>query len=131
MFWGNIAALIQKNIKRMMAYSSIAHAGYLAIGLAAWGEPARMAVLFYLVVYVFMNAAAFGLILLVRKGGRFGEDVDDLRGLAGRSPLAAAVHPRRASLPDRHPADGRVHGQVFPVRRGRGKGMFSWPPPER
>jgi NADH-quinone oxidoreductase subunit N len=90
MFWGNIAALIQKNVKRMMAYSSVAHAGTIAIGLAAWGEPARWAVLFYILVYVIMNAAAFGMVLLVRKGDAFGETVDDFRGLAGKSPLAAA-----------------------------------------
>ena len=91
MFWGNLAALTQKNLKRMMAYSSIAHSGYIVIGLAAWGEPARMAVLFYVFVYVFMNAAAFGLILLVRKGEGFGEDVDSLRGLARKSPLLATA----------------------------------------
>jgi NADH-quinone oxidoreductase subunit N len=89
MFWGNIAALIQSSVKRLMAYSSIAHAGYLAIGLAAWGETARLAVLFYVFIYVFMNAAAFGLILLIRKGPGFGEEVSALRGLAKRSPLAA------------------------------------------
>jgi NADH-quinone oxidoreductase subunit N len=91
MFWGNLAALTQKNLKRMMAYSSIAHSGYIVIGLAAWGGQARTAVLFYLVVYVFMNAAAFGLILLVRRGRGFGEDVDGLRGLARRAPLTAAA----------------------------------------
>lgn len=90
MFWGNLAALVQTNVKRLMAYSSIAHAGYIAIGLAAWGETASMAVLFYLVVYLFMNAAAFGLILLFRKGDGFGENIDDMRGLARKSPLAAA-----------------------------------------
>jgi len=90
MFWGNIAALLQTNIKRLMAYSSVAHAGYIAIGLAAWGEPARWAILFYVVVYVIMNAAAFGMILLLRRGGTFGETVDDFRGLARKSPLAAA-----------------------------------------
>jgi NADH-quinone oxidoreductase subunit N len=89
MFWGNLGALVQTNVKRMMAYSSIAHAGYIAIGLAAWGETASMAVLFYLVVYLFMNAAAFGMILLFRKGDGFGETIDDMRGLARRSPLAA------------------------------------------
>jgi NADH-quinone oxidoreductase subunit N len=91
MFWGNLAALTQKNLKRMMAYSSIAHSGYIAIGLAAWGEQARAAVLFYIFVYVFMNAAAFGLILFVRRGKGFGEDVDSLRGLARKSPLAATA----------------------------------------
>ncbi len=89
MFWGNIAALVQENIKRMMAYSSIAHAGFLAIGLAAWGDEARTAVLFYVFIYVFMNAAAFSIVLLVRKPTGFGEKISDLRGLARTSPWAA------------------------------------------
>jgi NADH-quinone oxidoreductase subunit N len=90
MFWGNLAALTQASLKRMLAYSSIAQAGYLAIGLAAWQGPGSLAVLFYAAVYVVMNAAAFGLILLVDRGGRFDESVDGLRGLVRRAPLAAA-----------------------------------------
>jgi NADH-quinone oxidoreductase subunit N len=90
MFWGNLAALTQTSLKRMLAYSSIAQAGYLAIGLAAWQGPGSLAVLFYAAVYVVMNAAAFGLILLVDRGGRFDESVDGLRGLVRRAPLAAA-----------------------------------------
>ena len=90
MFWGNLAALTQASLKRMLAYSSIAQAGYLAIGLAAWEGPGSLAVLFYAAVYVVMNAAAFGLILLVDRGGRFDESVDGLRGLVRRAPLAAA-----------------------------------------
>jgi NADH-quinone oxidoreductase subunit N len=90
MFWGNIAALTQKSLKRMLAYSAIAHAGYLAIGLAAWGEAARPAILFYAAAYVVMNAAAFALPLAARRGDRFAEDIDGLRGLSRRSPLAAA-----------------------------------------
>jgi NADH-quinone oxidoreductase subunit N len=90
MFWGNLAAMTQSSAKRMLGYSAIAQAGYLAIGLAAWGETARMAVLFYIVVYILMNSAAFGLILLVDKGGRFDESVDGLRGLVRRAPLASA-----------------------------------------
>jgi NADH-quinone oxidoreductase subunit N len=90
MFWGNLAALTQKSLKRMLGYSAIAQAGYLAIGLAAWGDAARTAVLFYIVAYVVMNAAAFGLILLVDGGGRFDETVDGLRGLVRRAPVAAA-----------------------------------------
>lgn len=90
MFWGNLAALRQDNIKRLMAYSSIAHAGYLAIGLAAWSETARSAILFYLFVYVFMNAAAFATVLLARREPGFKENVSDLRGLIRISPLAAA-----------------------------------------
>jgi NADH-quinone oxidoreductase subunit N len=91
MFWGNLAALTQKSLKRMMAYSSVAHAGYLAIGLAAWGEEARSAVLFYILIYAVMNAAGFALVLLVRREAGFGEDIDGLRGLAGRSPLLAGA----------------------------------------
>ncbi len=90
MFWGNLAALTQKSVKRMLAYSSIAQAGYLAIGLASWSGSDGMAVLFYVVVYVVMNAAAFGLILLVDRGGRFDETIDGLRGLVRRAPVAAA-----------------------------------------
>jgi NADH-quinone oxidoreductase subunit N len=90
MFWGNLAALSQTSLKRMLAYSSIAQAGYLAIGLAAWEGSTGMAVLFYVLVYVVMNAAAFGLILLVETRGRFDESVDGLRGLARRAPVAAA-----------------------------------------
>jgi NADH-quinone oxidoreductase subunit N len=90
MFWGNLAALTQKSLKRMLGYSAIAQAGYLAIGLAAWGETGRTAVLFYVVAYIIMNAAAFGLILLVDRGGRFDESVDGLRGLARRAPAGAA-----------------------------------------
>ncbi|HPW18227.1 MAG TPA: NADH-quinone oxidoreductase subunit N [Candidatus Aminicenantes bacterium] len=90
MFWGNLAAMTQKSLKRMLAYSAVAQAGYLAIGLAAWGESGRMAVLFYVVAYILMNAGAFGLILLVDRGGRFDESVDGLAGLARRAPVAAA-----------------------------------------
>jgi NADH-quinone oxidoreductase subunit N len=90
MFWGNIAALTQKNIKRMMAYSSIAHAGYIMMGLAAFGARGNMAVLFYLFVYLFMNAAAFGMILLVQKSNGFGENIEDMRGFAKKSPMMAA-----------------------------------------
>ncbi|TAL38430.1 MAG: NADH-quinone oxidoreductase subunit N [Spirochaetes bacterium] len=90
MFWGNIAALVQDNVKRMMGFSSIAHAGYLMIGLAAAGSAGTTALLFYLLAYFFMNATAFALILLVQKGQGFGERVDDLRGLARHAPLSAA-----------------------------------------
>ncbi|HSA94531.1 MAG TPA: NADH-quinone oxidoreductase subunit N [Acidobacteriota bacterium] len=89
MFWGNLAALTQRSLKRMLAYSAIAQAGYLAIGLAAWEGSGGMAVLFYAAVYVVMNAGAFGLILLVDRGGRFDESVEGLAGLARRAPLAA------------------------------------------
>jgi NADH-quinone oxidoreductase subunit N len=123
MFWGNIAALVQRNVKRLLAYSSIAHAGYLAIGLAAWGESARWAVLFYAVVYVIMNAAAFGMLLLFRREGTFGETVDDFRGLARRSPLAAAsLLVLLLSLAGIPPTAGFM-GKYFLFAAAVGKGM--------
>ncbi len=91
MFWGNVAALHQENIKRMMAYSSIAHAGYMAIGLVALGPRGIQAVLFYLFAYLFMNTAAFALVLVVQARGGFGERVSDLAGLARRQPLLSAA----------------------------------------
>ncbi len=124
MFWGNIAALIQTNIKRMMAYSAIAQAGYIVIGLAAWGELAQTAVLFYLFIYVFMNAAAFGMILLVRKGETFGETVDDMRGLARRSPgAAAAILIILLSLTGIPPTAGFI-GKYFLFASAVEKGMY-------
>ncbi len=123
MFWGNIAALAQRNLKRLMAYSSIAHAGYLAIGLAAWGEMARWGIQFYVVAYVIMNAAAFGLALLVLKGGSFGENVDDLAGLVRRSPLAAAsILVLLLSLTGIPPTAGFM-GKYFLFAAAVGKGM--------
>ena len=124
MFWGNIAALGQKNIKRLMAYSSIAQAGYLAIGLAAWGESAQVAVLYYLPAYLFMNAAAFGLILLFRKGRGFGEEIDDARGLARRSPfLAGCVLVVLLSLTGIPPTAGFM-GKYFLFTAAMEKGLY-------
>ncbi|MGQ9617769.1 MAG: NADH-quinone oxidoreductase subunit N [Candidatus Aminicenantia bacterium] len=92
MTYGNITALTQKSLKRMLAYSSIAHAGYILIGFASGGEFGYWGVLFYTLSYVFMNISAFGLILFLRKTGGWGEDIDDFNGLAKRSlTLSAGV----------------------------------------
>jgi NADH-quinone oxidoreductase subunit N len=91
---GNLSALRQDNLKRMLAYSSIAHAGYMLIGVAAGNEAGASAVPFYLLVYAVMNAAAFGVIIAV---GRFdgsageGESLDDFAGLGTRKPALAAA----------------------------------------
>lgn len=90
MTYGNIAALTQKSLKRMLAYSSIAHAGYILIGLTAGGEFGYWGVLFYILAYVFMNISAFGLILFLRKGNSWGEDIDDFSGLSKRSLILSA-----------------------------------------
>ena len=79
----------------MLAYSSIAHAGYISVGLAAGSQSGVQAVLFYLLVYAFMNVGAFAVIIAVGKAERLeagGETLDDFAGLAGRKPgLAFAM----------------------------------------
>ncbi len=90
MTYANIAALTQKSFKRMLAYSSIAHAGYMLIGFAAGGQFGYWGVLFYALNYIFMNIAAFALILFVKKGQAWGEDVDSFNGLAKKSLIFSA-----------------------------------------
>ena len=89
---GNIAALTQDNIKRMLAYSSIAHAGYALMGIVAAssmdGDKASFAVaavLYYLFAYTFMNIGAWSVVALVRRKGLAGEMLEDYAGLASRS----------------------------------------------
>jgi len=88
---GNFIALAQKNIKRLLAYSSIAHAGYILIGVAARSEFGLASVVLYLIVYLFTNLAAFGIIAAVSK--TLGSDeIKDYSGLSRRSPgLAIAM----------------------------------------
>src|SRR5262249_9131152 len=73
------------------AYSSIAHAGYLLIGLASGGVSGTWSVLFYLLVYAGMNLGAFGVLLLLARRGAEADQIDDLRGLWDRAPWAAAA----------------------------------------
>jgi NADH-quinone oxidoreductase subunit N len=89
---GNLAALTQSNLKRMLAYSSIAHAGYLLIGVVAAGAGyARgvTATLVYLFIYSFMQLGAFAVIVLMRRQDVIGDELKDLSGLSSRRPLAA------------------------------------------
>jgi len=86
---GNVVAIAQQNLKRMLAYSSIAHVGYMLIGVVAGGSLGNGAVLFYLLIYTFTTAGAFGVILLLERGGEEAVSVGDTAGLAARHPLAA------------------------------------------
>ena len=88
---GNFAALLQTNIKRMLAYSSIAHAGYVLVALAARSDVGIAAAMFYLAGYAFMNIGAFAAVSsLVGKGERY-TGIDDFAGLGQKQPLAAAM----------------------------------------
>ena len=85
---GNLTALVQTNLKRMFAYSSIAHAGYLLMGLAAASAAGVQAILVYLPVYLVMNVGAFLVLISVTKETG-GEELKDFRGLGTRAPIAA------------------------------------------
>lgn len=87
---GNLSALLQNNIKRMLAYSSIAHAGYLLVGFAAAAGGGAGGVMFYVVAYAFINLGVFAVILHLSTQGQ-GETVDSFKGLAQRSPAVAAA----------------------------------------
>jgi NADH-quinone oxidoreductase subunit N len=88
--FGNLAAYAQDNLKRLLAYSTIAHAGYMLMGLAVLTAEGAGAVLFYLATYVFMNLGAFAVVAFVRN--RTGsEDISAYRGLAYRSPALAVL----------------------------------------
>ncbi len=87
MFFGNLVAVSQKNVKRMLAYSSIAHAGYMALGVLAANDEGRMGVLFYLFSYTLMNLGAFGVLYILDGEERQAQTLDDYRGLGYKYPF--------------------------------------------
>jgi NADH-quinone oxidoreductase subunit N len=88
---GNLMAVIQSNLKRLLAYSSIAHAGYLLIGFATGSIEGYASVLFYLLVYVFTNLGAFAVLIALSESGKDCDDFADLAGVARQSPGLAAL----------------------------------------
>ncbi len=91
MTFGNIVAIAQKNIKRMLAYSSIAHAGYILVAMVAASEPGTASVLYYILAYAFMNLGAFGVVILLGRKGEENLLITDYSGLASKYPLLAAL----------------------------------------
>lgn len=91
--YGNSVAIVQKNVKRMLAYSSIAHAGYMALALAPMSHKieAVQAVLFYGIGYIAMNTLAFGVLVYLTHKDHYCETLDDLKGVARKYPGAAAM----------------------------------------
>jgi len=88
---GNIVALSQTNIKRMLAYSSIAHAGYALLGIIAANNEGLASVMNYLMIYAFMNIGAFAVIIMLRSEGFKGDSIYDYEGLSKTHPLAAVL----------------------------------------
>jgi NADH-quinone oxidoreductase subunit N len=89
MILGAFAAINQRNIKRLMAYSSIGHVGYALIGLAVGTEEGIRGILIYMAIYLFMTMGAFACILCMRRGERMVEGIDDLAGLSKTHPMVA------------------------------------------
>jgi NADH-quinone oxidoreductase subunit N len=91
MLFGSIVAIAQDNIKRMLAYSSISHAGYLTIGLAAGNQDGVAGIIFYLAAYTFMNLGAFGIIAMMEGEDESNLNISSYAGLCSRRPLLAAL----------------------------------------
>lgn len=106
---GNVVAIWQDNIKRMLAYSSIAHAGYILIAVAAATDEAMSAALYYLLVYALMNLGAFAVIVALGRRGREYVDIADFSGLSAKQPaLALAMALFMVSLAGFPPTGGFV-----------------------
>jgi NADH-quinone oxidoreductase subunit N len=86
-----LAALRQTSLKRLLAYSSIAHAGYILVGLAAGTPSGAEAAMYYLISYAFMNIGAFAVVIMLEKQGEMDASGERLRGLARREPVLAFV----------------------------------------
>ncbi|HUA35941.1 MAG TPA: NADH-quinone oxidoreductase subunit N [Candidatus Binataceae bacterium] len=88
---GNVLAIVQTNIKRMLAYSAIAHAGYILVAMTAGGTDAGGAILYYLLGYAFTNLGIFAIVVALERGGSANDEIADYRGLASRHPMMAAA----------------------------------------
>ncbi|SDY06415.1 NADH-quinone oxidoreductase subunit NuoN [Nitrosomonas sp. Nm33] len=88
---GNLVAIVQTNIKRMLAYSTISHMGFVLLGFIAAGENGYSSSLFYVVAYVLMTLGAFGIIMMLSREGFESENISDLKGLNQRNPWLALI----------------------------------------
>jgi len=86
---GNVIAIAQRNIKRMLAYSTISHVGFLFLGILAGGEGGNSGAMFYILVYTLMSLGAFGMIILLSRAGFEADEIEDFKGLNERSPWFA------------------------------------------
>jgi NADH-quinone oxidoreductase subunit N len=84
--WGSLGALTQQNTKRLLAYSSISHAGFTLLGLVAGNQTGYTGFIIYLFVYTVMNLGVFGCIIALRRRGIAGDRIDDFNGLMGKAP---------------------------------------------
>jgi NADH-quinone oxidoreductase subunit N len=88
---GNVAAITQSNVKRLLAYSSISHAGYILLGLIAANETGMIAIPMYLLVYTFSNLGVWAIVVALRRKDVIGEHIDEMSGLFFKHPVAAIL----------------------------------------
>tara|TARA_Y100000816_G_scaffold288325_1_gene272688 strand:- start:466 stop:1224 length:759 start_codon:yes stop_codon:yes gene_type:complete len=89
MILGAVAAIVQKNLKRLLAYSSIGHIGYALAGVATGSTSGYASSVIYITIYVVMNIGAFSCLYLMKKGGTYKEDIEDLSGVSKKHPILA------------------------------------------
>ena len=122
---GNLMAIVQSSLKRLLAYSGVAQAGYILVGVVAGGQNGLSAVLYYLFVYMFMNFGAFAVVTLLARPEGDRDQVSDLSGLYQRSPvLAIAMSVFMFSLAGFPPSVG-FFGKLFLFTAGVGAG-YTW-----
>ena len=112
MVLGNLVALAQRRVKRMLAYSSIAHAGYLLVAVAAGTPAGGAAFVFYALAYTAMTVGAFAILAAIGRDGESDVLVDDLDGLATSTSLGSVCHDGVHAVPARLPGHGRLHWEV-------------------
>ena len=88
---GNVVAIVQDNIKRMLAYSSIAHAGYILVAMTAGGDLATTSIIYYLMAYTLMNLGAFAFVILYGKKGEENILISDYAGAGFKYPFLSAA----------------------------------------
>ena len=88
---GNLAAISQSNVKRLLAYSAISHVGYILLGLVSGNDTGLKGIAIYLLVYAFMNMGAFAVVVAMRRRDLIGDEIDDMAGLMYKSPTAAVL----------------------------------------
>ncbi len=121
---GTVVAVAQTNLKRMLAYSSIAHAGYILMAIVAANDVGKSAILFYLLSYGVTNLAAFAVIALLGTRDHANDDLASYAGLSQSPPGAGSGHDGVLAVARRAPADGGVRGEVVRLQRGRSLGVL-------
>ncbi len=119
MIVGTVVGVAQTSLKRMLAYSSIAHGGYLLAGLVAGNDVGKAAILFYLAAYALTNLGAFGVIAILGSRERANDDLRDYAGLWHSHPALATLDDVLPAVAGRLPADRGLHREVVRVLGGR------------